>query len=47
MNKNRLRKEKKHMGNMTLRERWRHGDAYRSYIGMLRSFGFIKDGKED
>jgi hypothetical protein len=47
MNKNRLRKQKKHFGNQSLRERWRRAECYRSYIGMLRTFGFIKNGDAD
>ena len=47
MNKNLFEKKKKHFGNQSLRERWRRGECYRSYIKMLRSFGLIKNCNSD
>lgn len=46
MNKTRLRKKKKTVDMMSLRERWRLGEAYRSVIGMKRTFCEIKNPED-
>ena len=46
MNANRLRKQKRGFDSMRLRDRWRHYEGYKSYLGFLCLFGFIGSGDE-